>query len=63
MPPPLSDARATRPSWTGRRAHHGAELDAATLAAVLARATGPSWSRPGARHRAELELSDVGAPA
>jgi hypothetical protein len=29
-----------------RRARHGAELDAATLAAALARATGPSWSRP-----------------
>jgi hypothetical protein len=37
----LSDAHAT-----------GAELDAATMAAVLARTTGPSWScPPRARHR------------
>jgi hypothetical protein len=39
----LSDACAT-----------GAELNAATMAAVLARATGPNWSRPTCAPRPEL---------
>jgi hypothetical protein len=42
----LSDARATGAELelSDARAHHRAELDAATLAAVLARSTGPSWA-------------------
>jgi hypothetical protein len=36
--------RSAMTANTTARAHHGAELDAATMAAVLARATGPSWS-------------------
>jgi hypothetical protein len=42
----------------------GAELDAATMAAVLARATGAELELSAVRATgAELELSDVGAPA
>ena len=66
----LSGARTSGPSWScPPRAHHRAELNAATVAATLARTSGPSWSCPErappsragavrrARHGAEVNMN------